>query len=672
MKHFLVRLAICVLSATGLVAQSGTWDQQRVGLFGNYTFDMHAASFSALPGVPNCCPEFTGGTGSGIFGGLTYLTPIDPNIFVDVRLHYGGFSGTMTSRQKLPVIIGNGSLAMAEIEHTMTSSFTQIGIEPMVGYRLTPELSLRAGLLAAYRISSTFEQKETMLQPTNATFETGRRIRNETRGDLPFVSTIGMSFTVGASYDLPLNANRTMFLSPEVYYTFAPFSIVENLSWTISHVRAGFSLSLVPPSTTDSLDAFQLFDVARRTPLPVRGQPNVAFIPAITAGGIAEDGSRTNQQSVTIEQYASTRIRPLLPYVFFDEKSVSIPERYTALSSEQVEQYSLENFYNLDAMVTYHQLLNIVGKRMQEQPSATLAVAGFAGAEELMAEATQRTQGKARAESVRSYLTSVWGIDPSRITVTQRDAPTAASSTTDSEGRAENRRVELSSSDASILAPVLSRDTMRVFTPTGFRFTPSIDPQVPIASWTVFVSQDERLIKTFHGDSALPQSIDWRVAEQEMYIPVGSRTIEYMLVARDSGGRVIPSEMKILPVNELTIDEKQRSGTQDKTIDRYSLILFGFDKAELTAEHRALIENVRGRITPGSQVRIVGYTDMVGSEEYNQRLSQQRANAVAQELRISNATVVGNGERLPLYDNRMPEGRFYNRTVEIIVEAPRR
>jgi outer membrane protein OmpA-like peptidoglycan-associated protein len=213
---------------------------------------------------------------------------------------------------------------------------------------------------------------------------------------------------------------------------------------------------------------------------------------------------------------------------------------------------------------------------------------------------------------------------------------------------------------------------MRVFSPAGVRFTPSIDPQVPIASWTVFISEDERLIKTFHGETALPPSVDWRVAEQEMYIPVGARTIEYMLVARDTTGRVVPSEMKVLPVNEVTIDQKQRSGSQDKTIDRYSLILFGFDKAELTSEHRSLIEAVRGRITPGSQVRIVGYTDMVGSEEYNQRLSQQRASAVAQELRVPNATVVGNGERLPLYDNQRPEGRFYNRTVEIIVEAPRK
>lgn len=671
MKNSLSLAVVAILSSVCVISQTPT-DQQRVGLFGNYTYDMHAASFSAIPGVPNCCPEFTGGTGSGIFGGLTYLSPIESNLFMDIRLHYGGFSGTMTSRQTLPVITASGTQTTAEIEHSLTSSFTQIGAEPLIGYRITPEFALRAGILAAYRISSTFEQKETMLQPANATFETGRRTRNETGGDLPFVSTVGLSFTVGASYDLPLNASRTMFISPEVYYTFAPFSIVDNISWTISHLRAGLAVSLIPPAAVDSLDAFQLFDVARRTPLPIRGQSNVSFIPSISGAGISEDGTRTGEQAIKVEQFASTRIRPLLPYVFFDEKSVTIPERYTALNAEQVDRYSLENFYNLDAMVTYHQLLNIVGKRMQEKPSATLTLTGYAGAEELMAEATQRTQGKVRAESVRSYLTSTWGIDPSRITVMQRDALAAASSTTEPEGRAENRRVELASSDQSILAPVVSSDTMRVFSPAGVRFTPSIDPQVPISSWTVFISEDERLIKTFHGESALPSSVDWRVAEQEMYIPVGARTIEYMLVARDTTGRVVPSEMKVLPVNEVTIDQKQRSGSQDKTIDRYSLILFGFDKADLTSEHRSLIETVRGRITPGSQVRIVGYTDMVGSEEYNQRLSQQRAAAVAQELRVPNAVVVGNGERLPLYDNILPEGRFYNRTVEIMVEAPRK
>jgi outer membrane protein OmpA-like peptidoglycan-associated protein len=671
MKHCIALVATAILSSMCIVAQSSS-DQQRVGLFGNYTYDMHSASFGAIPGVPNCCPEFTGGTGSGIFGGLTYLSPIETNLFMDIRLHYGGFSGTMTSRQSLPIITAGGAQTTAEIEHSLTSSFAQIGAEPLIGYRITPEFALRAGILAAYRISSTFEQKETMLQPANATFETGRRTRNETGGDLPFVSSVGLSFTVGASYDLPLNANRTMFISPEVYYTFAPFSIVDNISWTISHLRAGLSVSLIPPSAVDSLDAFQLFDVARRTPLPIRGQTNVSFIPSVTAVGVAEDGTRTGEQAIKIEQFASTRIRPLLPYVFFDEKSLTIPDRYSPLNSEQVDRYSLDNFYNLDAMVTYYQVLNIVGKRMQEKPSATLTLTGFAGADELMPEATQLSQGGARAESIRSYLVSTWGIDPSRITIERREAPSNPSSTTDAEGRAENRRVELASSDASILAPVVSSDTMRVFSPAGVRFTPSIDPQVPIASWTVFISEDERLIKTFHGETALPPSVDWRVAEQEMYIPVGARTIEYMLVARDTTGRVVPSEMKVLPVNEVTIDQKQRSGSQDKTIDRYSLILFGFDKAELTSEHRSLIEAVRGRITPGSQVRIVGYTDMVGSEEYNQRLSQQRASAVAQELRVPNATVVGNGERLPLYDNQRPEGRFYNRTVEIIVEAPRK
>ncbi|MCX6139338.1 MAG: hypothetical protein NTX15_00640, partial [Candidatus Kapabacteria bacterium] len=61
-----------------------------------------------------------------------------------------------------------------------------------------------------------------------------------------------------------------------------------------------------------------------------------------------------------------------------------------------------------------------------------------------------------------------------------------------------------------------------------------------------------------------------------------------------------------------------------------------------------------------------------GADEYNQKLSEQRARAVSNALGYSGASVVGLGERLPLYDNTTPESRFYSRTVEVIVETQRR
>ena len=102
-----------------------------------------------------------------------------------------------------------------------------------------------------------------------------------------------------------------------------------------------------------------------------------------------------------------------------------------------------------------------------------------------------------------------------------------------------------------------------------------------------------------------------------------------------------------------------------------SLILFGFDRADISADNQALIDQVKQNITSRSMVKVVGYSDKVGEATYNQSLSERRAKAVASALSAERTSTLGVGESLPLYDNQTPEGRFYSRTVEIIVETPR-
>lgn len=669
------RLFLLCACAAGLIstaaAQNTTLlsERPRLGLFGNVSYDLHSASFSQLPGVPNCCPEYTGGTGLGFFGGLTYIAPFSSQLFLDLRLEYGSFGVDMTETQTLPVMLASGTETNATIQHDLSGSFRQIGIEPMIGYRVTPEIALRGGIMAGYVLSGTFDQKETLVDPPNGTFESGQRTRNVlTDADIKNLSSFAFGITIGASYDLPLNTDGTMFLSPEILLTYRPLNLVNDVDWNVTHIRAGLALTIIPPDVSDSLDAYELYDVARRTPLPQRGAPGVAFVPDIAATGVTEDGRTTGQTSVRIEEFASTRVRPVLPYVFFDERSAEVPGRYLPLNQDQVDAYSLDNFYNLDAMITYRQVLNIVGARMRDDASATITLTGCTdGTEDASGDLAKR-----RAEAVKSYLVSTWSIAPSRIAVEARALPATPSNPAEADGRAENRRVEISSGTRAILAPVVSQDTMRVFEPAGMRLLPTIDPKVPIANWTVFLSEDERIIRTFHGSEPIPASVDWRIAEQDAMIPRGTRHLEYMLVVQDSAGTVVPSDMKLLSVSEVTLADKQRSGGTDKTIDRYSMILFAFDKSDLSAENLAIVGNIKDKISSSSQVRITGYTDRSGAEDYNQRLSEQRARSVAQALGASNASVAGLGERLPLYDNSTPEGRFYSRTVEVIVETPRK
>ena len=67
-----------------------------------------------------------------------------------------------------------------------------------------------------------------------------------------------------------------------------------------------------------------------------------------------------------------------------------------------------------------------------------------------------------------------------------------------------------------------------------------------------------------------------------------------------------------------------------------------------------------------------GYTDSVGSDEYNQRLSERRANSVKDYLETlgvsgSRLTAQGFGKTNPVASNDTAEGRAQNRRVELVV-----
>ena len=61
-------------------------------------------------------------------------------------------------------------------------------------------------------------------------------------------------------------------------------------------------------------------------------------------------------------------------------------------------------------------------------------------------------------------------------------------------------------------------------------------------------------------------------------------------------------------------------------------VLFEFDSSALTAVGRAALDKLAATIDPGSTVTVVGHTDRIGTAQYNLKLSQHRAGAVADYL----------------------------------------
>ena len=108
----------------------------------------------------------------------------------------------------------------------------------------------------------------------------------------------------------------------------------------------------------------------------------------------------------------------------------------------------------------------------------------------------------------------------------------------------------------------------------------------------------------------------------------------------------------------------------------YQAVLFAFDSAELS---EAALKNLQffaesmNRYT-GTSVLVIGHTDAVGATDYNQALSERRAESVASFIKQQNVAservqMMGMGESDPIASNDTEEGRRRNRRVVLIIAA---
>jgi OOP family OmpA-OmpF porin len=107
---------------------------------------------------------------------------------------------------------------------------------------------------------------------------------------------------------------------------------------------------------------------------------------------------------------------------------------------------------------------------------------------------------------------------------------------------------------------------------------------------------------------------------------------------------------------------------------------FDYDKSNIKSEFAPILDEAAQTLkdNPDVKVAIAGYTDSIGSEEYNLRLSERRAEAVKQYLvskgiTAGRLTTVGRGEADPIAPNTKdgkdnPEGRAMNRRAELKVQ----
>ena len=167
----------------------------------------------------------------------------------------------------------------------------------------------------------------------------------------------------------------------------------------------------------------------------------------------------------------------------------------------------------------------------------------------------------------------------------------------------------------------------------------------------------------------VPTNLDWALSSNQKITPQFPEVIKGAFTVEDIRGTIQTCIANDLKVNVKTVQEKRREMEGDYEIERFSLILFDFDQAKIEGMNKQIIDFIGNRLRFNSEIEIYGYADRTGSIEYNRELADKRAQETKKLLKRTDIIAKGVGSSTLLYDNEYPEGRFYCRTVQIIVKT---
>lgn len=668
-------LLFCILNAWTLYAvDSSTVNKEvlfRGGVSINPSLYVHSADFAGLPDIPTCGPAYSGASGFSGSLGLDFMYDIESMpLFFHSRIDIKGIPGNFSQTEEILIDDPNAnpSFQTATLGYALETSFYSLGLSLLANYTIDDRMFVGGGLRFGLLMSPTFEQREQLLSPSNAFFiPQNTRTRNEYSGIIPGFSGFETSLVLNAGYSFPMNKTNTMQLIPQLGYELPLLNVLSTSdSWKVHTLRFGLTIGF---SYTTEDDVPIEIELNKPTNIPqiaitkpVKPKEKVtenlsSRLESPLSVAIFDKQGNKVENKLDVEKKVARNMFSMINYIFFDSGSVSIPERYKRISQEEQRKFSVDDMQADSALQLYHNMLNILGKRLQSSPQSTIILTGTNSNNGIEAENLQMSQQ--RAEVVRDYLVNVWEIDNNRIQVKSRNLPEEPSRTSTGYGDEENRRVEITSDNPDIFLPVK-------FIDTSFNI---VNKDIRIGTERINKDNLQRWeLRAFAGGrNAVLQSGQTMADTLQIDIsPISfaiskSNKLELKLVSIDAEGNVRLLGENTIPITQ-TVANKNR-------VEKYNLITFGYNSTAVNDANNYIIEDVKKNILPTSTLTLTGHTDRTGNPQYNKDLSLKRAKEISRFFTANQMVTEGRGFDDLLFPLELPEGRFYSRTVRIIVDT---
>jgi outer membrane protein OmpA-like peptidoglycan-associated protein len=286
---------------------------------------------------------------------------------------------------------------------------------------------------------------------------------------------------------------------------------------------------------------------------------------------------------------------------------------------------------------------------------------GAAVAASLLAGCASAPMKPAGSEQVRAKLTALQG-DPTlatRAPVATKDAELAVK-------LAETPEADLVLAAHRVYIADRKVDTARALAATKF----AEEERTALSQQSEKARLDSR---TREADRAKSDAVVARAESAEQKLAAGQAANDAAAARNDAATAQLAANLQAAALQS-EIDKLQARPTDRGLVLTLGDTLFATGRSELKSGATANLDRLTTFLTeyPNRTAAIEGFTDSMGSEDYNQDLSQRRADSVKRYLvgrgvdtaRLSSS---GRGENAPVADNESAAGRQQNRRVEVVI-----
>jgi hypothetical protein len=530
----LMLTAILVSTVTLCLAQEpDTWSWNVQAAWMN---PIGSSDFSSINGIPT--PGGLLYEPKGSPSNTQFAVGIDGSthsqLRVGGRLRYASMELRYRANERIVIANPDGpGIYQATIAHDLETHTAAIDAVPYVRYEPLPWLALEIATPIVIPLSSRYRQRMCFADPVDLPFLDGSIERITGQGSIPSLSVASVAVQGRMEGIIPITSSGVLALTPFVALQQSITSPASNGSLRSRAVTAGLGLrstfnagtevAMVPivpqrvervlrdttvelsrlvkqpqtilmSRTSDSSVADGVVSVTiREAYTTFYPKPPAILRVSMKLAFVHDDGSVSDDASVSAQRVRTTHVVQLLPVIVFDNDESVIPQRYVRLSPSEIQTWKTSSLLQDAPTHWQYSIHNIVGSRMRATRAACSLVVYHDGTDRRKAIAEQRVQ------ILRRYMRETFGIDERRLPVRYAVASGILGQSIVFDG------------STTILAPLTSTQMLNDTELPTVRVIPDVASEAGVDRWAVTVQTNGRTVRVISDSGGVPSFVPWNM-----------------------------------------------------------------------------------------------------------------------------------------------------------------